>query len=69
MTCEVGEWYFLTQLIVKFDNICSNQIAQKKAFETAKRRYAQGDEKSLQLYLKRWRAWAHGGLNDQTFDG
>lgn len=28
----------------------------------AKRRYAQGGTKSLQMYLKRWRTWVHAGL-------
>ena len=39
-----------------------NQTTQKKAFEEGKRRYAQGDKKSLQNYLKRWRIWVHAGL-------
>lgn len=38
-----------------------NQKTQKKAFETAKRRYAQGGHKSLP-YLKRWSKWVHAGL-------
>jgi hypothetical protein len=47
-----------------------NQKTQEKALEKAKRRYAQGDRKSLQLYLHRRRIpafartglWAHAGL-------
>ncbi len=39
-----------------------NQKTQEKAFKNAKRRYAQGDMKSLQEYLKRCREWGHAGL-------
>jgi len=38
------------------------QKTQEKALEKAKRRYAQGDRKSLHLYLHRWRTWVHAGL-------
>ncbi|MBX9621954.1 MAG: hypothetical protein K2X28_08060 [Alphaproteobacteria bacterium] len=40
----------------------TNQKTQEKAFKNAKRRYAQGDMKSLQEDLKRWREWGHAGL-------
>ncbi|MBX9785809.1 MAG: hypothetical protein K2Y08_00580 [Alphaproteobacteria bacterium] len=39
-----------------------SQKTQEKAFENAKRRYAQGDRKSLEEYLKRWRKWVHADL-------
>lgn len=39
-----------------------SQKTQEKALETAKRRYAQGGQKSLVEYLNRWRTWVHAGL-------
>jgi hypothetical protein len=44
------------------EGLSPSQKAQEKALETAKRRYAQGDNTSLLTYLKRWRTWVHAGL-------
>jgi hypothetical protein len=43
-----------------------SQKTQEKALEKAKRRYAQGGHKSLQIYLNRWRTWAYAGLPSQV---
>ena len=43
-----------------------SQKTQKKALENTKRPYAQGGHKSLQIYLKRWRAWASAGFHSQV---
>ena len=64
--CEKG--FDLLGYHVTLKGLSPSIEAQKKAFEAAKRRFAQGGEKSLQLYLKRWRTWAHAGLNDQVQD-
>lgn len=55
--------YHITQ-----KTLSPSKQTQEKAIEKAKRRYAQGGPKSLQMYLKRWRAWAHGDLNDRVSD-
>jgi RNA-directed DNA polymerase len=39
-----------------------SQKTQEKALENARRRYAQGGQKSLVEYLNRWRTWIYAGL-------
>lgn len=43
-----------------------SQKTQGRAIEVAKRRYAQGGHRSLQMYLNRWRTWVHAGLSSQV---
>lgn len=44
------------------DQVSASQRTIDKAFENAKRRYAQGGNLSLAKYLKRWKTWIHAGL-------
>ncbi len=39
-----------------------NQKTQKKALDTAKQHYVQGENSALAKYFNRWRTWIHAGL-------